>query len=209
MPQPSFYDGKSFDELLLGNWVVTNVIQLTSPVSNYVMVGNSPELLRHPILDDFVDSMKHDPLALARFVQNEIELTDALDYPGISQLTAGRVNLGGVNRSALGTFLERQGSPVEQCALLIYLLRQAGIQAAYAFPPNGGVTMFAPRLSKMLRIQIAGAMNPGNYSSNTNLFIAVNYPWVAAYVDGRWVHLFPWIKDTEIIEGPNLYDFVP
>jgi len=52
-------------------------------------------------------------------------------------------------------------------------------------------------------------MNPGNYSSNTNLFIAVNYPWVSAYIDGKWVHLFPWIKDTEIIEGPNLYDFLP
>src|SRR5262249_2628570 len=61
----------------------------------------------------------------------------------------------------------------------------------------------------MLRVQLAGAVDPNSFAINTNKLISVNYPWVAAYINGAWIHLFPWIKDTEIIEGPNLYDFLP
>jgi RHS repeat-associated protein len=212
-PLPPFYDGKSLSELLTNSWNVTNTVSLPNPISSYVTLDASPELHSHPILDSFVDQMKHDPLALARFVQNEIELTDALDYAMPNQVTAqvaaGRLNLGGINRGALGTFLERQGSPTEQCALLIYLLRQAGIPAVYAFPPTDGIKMLDARVSKLLRIQIAGALDPNTLTTNSHSLIAMNYPWVAAYINDRWVHLFPWIKDTEIIEGPNLYDFLP
>src|SRR6185369_12123188 len=191
------------------SWNVTNVIDLTNAIASYTNLDQSPELRAHPILDDFVDGLKGEPLALARFVQNEIELTDALDYTNVNQVAVGRLNLMGINRGALGVFLERQGTPAEQCALLIYLLRRAGIPAVYAFPPNNGVGMFDLRLSKMLRIQLAHAMDPNSYAINTNSLILVNYPWVAAYIDGKWTHLFPWIKDVEITQGPNLYDFLP
>lgn len=208
-PLPPFYDGKSVEELLTSSWSVTNVIQLANPISSYTNLDQSPELRQHPALDDFVTALKHDPLALARFVQNEIELTDAIDYFSTNQITAGQLKLAGINRSALGTFLERQGSPTEQCALLIYLLRRAGVPAVYAFPPTNGVKMLDARLSKMLRVQLNRALDPVSLAINTNTVISINYPWVAAYINNQWTHLFPWIKDTEIIQGPNLYDFMP
>ena len=208
VPMPPFYTGKSLDELLTGSWVVTNAINVANPTS-YTNVNDSPELRDSTILDNFVVQLKNDPLAIARFVQNEIELTDGIDYLGNSQITVGQLTLGGVNRGALGTFLERQGSPVEQCELLVYLLRKAGVPALYAFPPTDGIRMQDSSLSSMLRVQLNGAINPSTGAVNTNQFVAVNYPWVVAYVNNKWIHLFPWIKDTEIIQGPNIYDYMP
>ncbi|HVU09418.1 MAG TPA: HYD1 signature containing ADP-ribosyltransferase family protein [Verrucomicrobiae bacterium] len=208
-PLPPFYDGKSLDELLTNSWTVTNVINLPYSIASYTNVDDSPELRSSPILDDFVSQLKNDPLAIARYVQNEIELTDAIDYLGNNEITTGQLNLGGINRSALGVFQERQGSPAEQCALLIYMLRKAGVPAVYAFPPTNGIKMLDTRLSNMLRVQLNGAIDPNTGAVNTNTLISVNYPWVAAYINNQWVNLFPWIKDTEIIQGPNLYDYMP
>ena len=208
-PLPPFYDGKSLPEMMTNSWTVTNVINVSNPIASYTNLDDSPELRRHPILDTYVRQLKNDPLAIARFVQNEIDLTDAIDWQGNSEVASGSVDIGGVNRGALGTFLERQGSPMEQCSLLVYMLRQAGVPAVYAFPPTNGIKMLNARLSKMLRVQLNGAINPFDGSIGTNSLIAVNYPWVAAYINNQWVHLFPWIKDTEIIEGPNLWDYMP
>ena len=208
-PLPPFYYGKSLGELMTNACTVTNVENPLLAVSTYTNVDDSPELREHPILDQFVSQLKNDPMAIASFVQNQIELTDAIDYLTNEEITVGQLNLGGVNRSALGTFLERQGSPVEQCALLVYMLRQAGVPALFAFPPTNGIKMLDLRLSDMLRAQLYQATNPYNNTINTNQLISLNYPWVAAYINNQWVHLFPWIKDTEIIEGPNLYDFMP
>jgi RHS repeat-associated protein len=208
-PLPPFYYGQSVDELLTNSWVVTNVINVPDPITSYTNIDDSPELRESPILDNFVSQLKNDPLAIARYVQNQIQLTDAIDYLGNSQITVGQLNLAGVNRSALGVFLEGQGSPAEQCSLLIYLLRKAGVPAVYALPPTNGIKMVDMRLSNMLRAQLNNALDPYTGAVNTNSVISVNYPWVAAYINGQWVNLFPWIKDTEIIQGPNLYDYMP
>jgi RHS repeat-associated protein len=208
-PLPPFYYGQSVDELLTNSWTVTNVINVPDPITSYTNIDDSPELRESPILDNFVTQLKNDPLAIARYVQNQIQLTDAIDYLGNSEITAGQLNLAGVNRSALGVFLEGQGSPVEQCSLLIYLLRKAGVPAVYALPPTNGIKMADMRLSNMLRAQLNNALDPYTGAVNTNSVISVNYPWVAAYINGKWVNLFPWIKDTEIIQGPNLYDYMP
>ncbi len=105
--------------------------------------------------------MGNDPLALANYVINEIGLVDEVDYD-TNYNTLPAINLGGVNRSALGTFQEGQGSPMEQCALQVYLLRHAGVPATYLFPTNGGLQMLNSQVSKMFRKQLQGA---------------VNYPW--------------------------------
>lgn len=208
---PSFYYGKSLPELLTNAPPVTNVISLAP--SACTNLDASPELRRHPVLDQFVLDLRRNPLALANYVQNEIKLTDPLAYNDNGAISDVSINLGGVNRSALGTFLEKQGSPVEQCALLIYLLRQAGIPAAYVFPAENGLKLLDTQLSDLLGMQIRGAFNfsPGanNQPYTTNSLIAVNYPWVAAYIGGNWVHLFPWLKDTGVVEGLNLYNYMP
>jgi len=204
-PLPPAYQGKSLEELTNVTATLPDLSSLVS--SNYLALDGSPELRRHPILDQFVKDMRNDPLALANYVINEIGLVDAIDYD-TNYNTLPAVNLGGVNRSALATFQEGQGSPVEQCALLVYLLRQAGVPAAYIYPTNGGLQMLDFQASKLLRMQLNGALSS---LSQTNLpdAIALNYPWVAAYIGTNWVQIFPWMKDTEVIEGLNFYDYMP
>ena len=204
-PLPSAYQGKTLKELTNITATLPDLSGLVA--SNYLTLDESPELRRHPILDQFVQDMGNDPLALANYVINEIGLVDSIDYDtNYNSLPA--VNLGGINRSALATFQEGQGSPVEQCELLVYLLRQAGVPAAYVYPTNGGLQMLDFQASKLLRMQLTGALSP---LGQTNLpqSIALNYPWVAAYIGTNWVQVFPWLKDTEISEGFNFYDFMP
>jgi RHS repeat-associated protein len=205
VPLPPAYQGASLQEL-------TNVLPTLPNLSsliptNYLTIDGSPELRRHPILDQFVANMGNDPLALANYVINEIGLVDAVDYD-TNYNSLPTINLGGVNRSALATFQEGQGSPVEQCALLVYLLRQAGVPATYIYPTNGGLQMLNFQVSKLLRMQLQGAQNSLG-QTNVPQLIALNYPWVAAYIGTNWVQIFPWIKDTEITEGFNFYDYMP
>ncbi|MGC3990595.1 MAG: transglutaminase domain-containing protein [Chthoniobacteraceae bacterium] len=118
------------------------------------------------------------------------------------------MNEGGVNRTALQTFLEGQGSPSEQCALLVYLLRKAGVPCGYVYGPHNGLFMFDQQMSEMLHMQLRGAQTTtGSY--NVPTLIPVNYPWVAAKINGQWQNIFPWIKDTSIVEGFNLNGYLP
>jgi len=206
-PIPPIYEGKSLTELQSVKAVVTNAV--AGAATNYLDVDNSPELRQHPILDQFVADMGSNAMALASYVQNKIQLTDAIAYNSNTNVSDTSINLGGVNRGALGVYLEGQGSPVEQCALLIYLLRRCGVPAAYIYGPPDGVQMLDSSLSQLLQMQIHGAVNRFGTQYTTNTLIGVNYPWVAAYIGGQWVHLFPWLKNTEVIEGLNLYDYMP
>jgi hypothetical protein len=119
------------------------------------------------------------------------------------------ITCGGVDRSALGTFLEGQGSPIEQCELLVYLLRQAGYPAAYVFPTNNNLLMLDNHISQLWQMQVNGVVYPGGTPVITNSLLTVNYPWVVANIGTNTVHIFPWIKDTKIVEGVNLYDYMP
>lgn len=218
-PVPSAYDGKSLQELLN---VSTPFVGTPSLAPTACLTRNaSPELRIHPVLDRLVDDLKADPIALANYVFNEIALTDALSYNENGDVSEKSINLGGVNRSALATLQEGQGSPWEQCALLVYLLRKANVPAVYMEPEHNKLQMLDARMSTLLQMQIKGALDykgskygPADPAQPT--LIPVNYPWVAAYVQdannpgqSKWVHLFPWLKDTEVIEGQNLYDYLP
>jgi RHS repeat-associated protein len=222
-PIPTAYQGMSEEDLLNLAPFVTGSDSL--PVmsgtlqSQYLTTGTniatvtSPELVDNPILDSFVTSMNGDPMALANYVQNQIGLVDALALPnqsGTISYSDQSVNFGGVNRSALGVLLEGQGSPVEQCGLLVYLLRKAGVPCGYVFGPLDQTQMLTSELSPMLRMQLSGAEDFGVAESTSGPTLTpVNYPWVAAYINGQWVNLFPWIKDTVVQEGYNLYDCLP
>ncbi len=211
---PSAYQGKSVDELIHNAPQVTDT--LTAPGSTGLdlsTLNNSPELKRHPLLDKLAADLGSDPMALANYVLNEIELCDAIGYNVNGQLSEASINPSGVSRDALAVYQEKQGSPAEQCALLIYLLRQKGIQCGYVFPQHNGLLMFDQQLSKLLRMQIRGAASPvtswKNGSYNVPVLIPVNYPWVTAYIGGKWVHLFPWLKDTSVTEGLDLWTYMP
>jgi RHS repeat-associated protein len=201
---PPFYVGKSLQEMTESSTVINYPITLSDACTN---IDQSPELLQHPILDQFVKDMNHDPIALTRYVINEIALSDYMAF-GTSNAPYASINLGGISRNALGTFLEKQGSPAEQCALLVYLLRQAGYKAAYLYPTNNNLLMSDTHLGNLLRMKIKGAEAYG-YRYTTNENIVVNYPWVVANIGTNTVHLFPWLKDTQVTEGLNLYDYMP
>ena len=204
IPLPPAYDGKSPEELLMVKANLTN--QLSSGALSYTNLNQSPELRRHPLLDQLVNDLRRDPIAIANYVQNEIELTDPIGLNDDGPQSEQAVNLGGVNRSALGVYLEGQGSPIEQCELLIYMLRAANVPAAYVFAPSQGVKMLDDRLSRLLKMRLPFGRDAFDKVYTANSLIGVNYPWVAAYVNGRWVHLFPWLKDYEVIEGMDLRD---
>ena len=87
------------------NLAVTNQYVLTSNTA-YTNLDNSPELRRHPVLDQFVLDMNRDPLALASYVINQIELADPYATGQANGSVAPQVTCGGIDRSALGTFLE-------------------------------------------------------------------------------------------------------
>lgn len=206
-PLPPVYDGKSPQEMLLVQAQITN--EPPSSALTYTNLNQSPELRRHPLLDQLTADLRRDPLAIANYVQNEIELTDPIGLNDDGSQAEQAVNLGGVNRSALGVYLEGQGSPIEQCALLVYLLRSANIPATYVFAPTHGVQLLDERLSRLLRVRLVGGRDRWDQLFTTNSLISVNYPWVAAYVNDHWVHLFPWLKDHEAIEGMDLRDVLP
>ena len=206
-PLPPFYAGKTLGEMLTNTPPVTNIVSFSSSAATNL--DNSPELRRHPILDQFVADMGNDPMALANYVINEVDLTDPMDYSDSGNVAEQAINPPGVSRGALGTFLEKQGSPVEQCALLVYLLRQAGVPAVYEFAPRNGMKILDARLSRMLKFQVHGSYSEAGQLYTTNTMIPVNYPWVAAYIGTNWVHIFPWLKDYEITEGFDLYDYTP
>lgn len=207
-PLPPTYAGKSLPELSGLITPVTIAENLTN-TSAYTNLNASPELRRHPLLDQFVLDMNQDPLALASYVINEIELTDPYAAAQSATVVKSTINCGGVNRSALSTFLEGQGSPIEQCALLVYLLRQAGYYAAYVFPTNGNISLLDTRVSQLWRTQVKGVVNVLGIPYFTNSLITVSYPWVVANIGTNTVHIFPWLKDHEIVEGINLYDYMP
>jgi RHS repeat-associated protein len=206
-PLPPFYAGKTLAEMLTNTPPVTNAVSFAPSAATNL--DDSPELQRHPILDSFVASMGNDPIALANYVINQIDLTDPMDYSDNGNVAEQAINPTGVTRGALGTFMEKQGSPLDQCALLVYLLRQAGVPAVYEFAPRDGVQMLDARLSQMLKFQVHGAVSQAGQLYTTNTMIAVNYPWVAAYIGTNWVHIFPWLKDYEITEGLNLWEQMP
>jgi RHS repeat-associated protein len=211
-PMPPTYSGDTPQEITNGlSALVTNGVTLTN--SAYTNLDASPELRRHPILDQFVQQMNKDPLALASYVINQIDLTDPYDSAQSNQVVQTSVNCGGVDRSALGTFLEGEGSPIEQCALLVYFLRQAGYPAAYVFPTNGNLLIQDSRISQLWQIQVQGVVNYWGVPWITNSLVTVNYPWVVANIPingvTNTVHIFPWLKDYEIDEGFNLYDYMP
>jgi RHS repeat-associated protein len=207
-PLPPTYAGRSVAELNGMAAVITNNIWITNNTA-YTNLDNSPELRRHPILDQFVSDMRRDPLALANYVINNIELTDPMAGMESSRKVADSIEVGGVNRSALATFLEGQGSPTEQCALLVYLLRSAGYSAAYVWPTNSNLKLMDTTVSRLWQINVHSAVLFYGLPVVTNSLITVDYPWVVANIGTNSVQIFPWLKNTEIVEGQDIYDYMP
>ncbi|MCS7063097.1 MAG: DUF6531 domain-containing protein, partial [Methylacidiphilales bacterium] len=215
-PLPSAYAGKNPQELLTASGSI-NPTGYSTPsaaqITQYLQINNTPELRQHPTLDQLVTDMGNNPIALANFVHNEIELTDAISHNTGGNTNHPSINCGGMNRGAYATYMEGQGSPAEQCALLVYLLRKANVPAIYSFPVGNGLKMLDARMSLLLQTQIKGFLTyyPLHEDPAVPTMIPVNYPFVSAWIaaENRWVHLFPWIKDLQIKEGYDYNNYLP
>lgn len=150
------------------------------------------ESVKFPLLDQLVEQLKGDPLALAGYVHNEIALID----PFLHQEN-GIFHAPSIHRNACITYLEGQGSPWEQCQLLVYLLRKAGYQAVYA----GGALCSLPTsfAEKMLLTQLPEEQQEA----------LIQYPWVLFFDGKEWISLFPWMKEMQVLEGYDLYSLMP
>ena len=69
--------------------------------------------------------------------------------------------------------------------------------------------MLDTRLSSLLRMRVNGAIDASGTLYTTTNLITVNYPWVVTQIGTNCVHLYPWLKDTEIEEGLDLYSLLP
>lgn len=232
-PVPPRYRGKAPEELLSERAEVPGFAAAPVP-AQCLGLDASPDLRAHPEIDGLVADLgggdpERDAMAFANFVLNEIELTDPVSYHDDGAYDSRSINAGGVCRNALAVYREGQGNPAEICSLLVYMLRKAGIPAVYAFPAPNSLKMLDERVSELLRVQIVGALDllgneelAGLPAAMTNqvsgripALVPVNYPWVAAHVPvaaqggtNRWVHIFPWMADTEMREGGDLYDHI-
>ena len=153
---------------------------------------NSDESLKsYPILDKFIQELKKDPMLIAQYVFNEIAFVDPFQTQQDGVFLAPAIQ-----RNPCTTFLEKQGSPWEQCRLLVYLLQNAGYQAVFAHgEPCSIPKVFAENL---LFTQRAG---DDDY--------LLDYPWVLFNDGSNWISLFPWMKEMQIDEGHHLYNLMP
>lgn len=166
-----------------------------STINSYSEFGKESteyDLVQYPILDQFIEQLKGDPLLLAQYVYHEIALVDPFlkEENGVFQAP-------GIHRSPLMTHLEKKGSPWEQCQLLVYLLRKAGYRAGYA----KGDPCSLPRtfVEQLLLTKIPEEQKEA----------LLNYPWVVFFDGKETIPLFPWMKEIQIHEGYDLYNFMP
>ncbi|MCE5294088.1 MAG: hypothetical protein LLF94_05685 [Chlamydiales bacterium] len=145
-----------------------------------------------PLLDDLVTQLKADPLAIATYVHNEITNDHFSVY--FDQILYKATP---INRHAAMVFLEKRGSPWEQCQLLLYLLKKAGYDAQYV---SDALVLFEKSKFENLFFLTIDTFN------NT---IPALLPGVTFFYNNEWITLYPWMKDVEIIEGHNLYQFFP
>lgn len=215
-PAPPAYLGKTAAEIAAVP-ASTSSIDVTLPswhpneatMHPFLRIDFEPELRKHIELDRLAAKLET-PLNIANYVFNEIGLVDAVSYNEEGKVDERSVNAGGMTRDALAVYMEGQGSPAEQCALLTYLLRKSGYYAAYVKPAHNAIKMDAQRLSNLLRMRIKDAMTPTGQVLSDSM-ISVNYPWVVFFdpAANRWVHLFPWLKDTEVVEGQAIEGYIP
>ncbi|MBI4548787.1 MAG: RHS repeat protein, partial [Ignavibacteriae bacterium] len=207
---------QSIDLSIKPNWQIEIPEVSEETLKKFQTTLESFEFVSHPILDKLVVDLNRNPVAIASFVQNEIALISGISMFGDAKGASTALNPAKIDRNVLHVYLERQGSPWEQCALLVYLLRKAGYSAVYATAPSGKLVMERDRMSNMLGIQLRRALSSLGAWSKLITFqeadlIPVNYPWVMLYDKTKksWVHLFPWIKNIQVHEGLDFYPLMP
>jgi hypothetical protein len=95
-------------------------------------------LLARNMVKDQVKRLGNNAMAIAAYVQNEIQLEDILGYCGKRKIISGKEALGAgpIFRSPTMTlsYKELEHQPWEHCALFVTMLREAGHSGSYFAP---------------------------------------------------------------------------
>lgn len=150
------------------------------------MVGNDGTTTDSNVLDQLVLELDRDPLLIAQYVQNEIELVND-SYDNHSLIS---------RRSPLMTYLSGRGTALEQCQLLVCLLKGAGYEDhVYLFK---GFCKLEDTYAKCVLHRIS---EEKQYSC----------PWVMMCRPYGIIPIsfFPWLKEVQVSEGFDLYSQLP
>ena len=146
-----------------------------------------------PEIDALVEKLHKDPIAIASYVQNEIALVE----PFFVSLSGTFRTPPPVQRSPTRTLLEKQGTSLEQCFLLVRLLERAGYTANVAtnsllvLPKEYAENLFSKKFPQD--------------DKNIQLY----YPFVFLKEDERLITLFPWMQEVICHEGHDVYGLLP
>lgn len=163
-------------------------VEVHKLVAETTSVESAIQVTSQPVLDEFVKQLNKDPIAIAQYVYNEIELRDPICHREEGVFLPPLIC-----RSPLRTFLEKQGSAWELCMLLADLLTRAGYRAQYL---EGTFTLASPFVENLLSVQL-----PGEKA------VKLRYPGVVLVEEKQL--LFPWMKEMTVKEGYDVYSILP
>lgn len=184
-----------------------NIEQQTAELESDVLEAGAPAAPVGPAsIAELARALKNNPDLIYEYVRNNIEY-----YP-----------VWGVQKGAIGTLLDNQGTAYDQAALMVSLLRQAGYTASYV---KGRINLTAAQVNTWLGVpttNVCAVLNllaqgqvpiasvtasaagscPGSTASLVSM--KIDHVWVKATIGGTAYYFDPSYKPHTIKTGINL-----
>ncbi len=132
-----------------------------------------------PMIQSTAARLQNDPDHIYEFVSNAIETEPMF----------------GLAKGAVGTLVNRSGTPFDQAELMVKLLRAAGVQARYRFGP---MTLTVAQFYDWQGVSAAAAvqqlLDDGGFPNDVSGSVTFLSVWVEAQIGGQWVQFNPALK---------------
>jgi len=149
-----------------------------------------------PEISQLSRGLKHDPQLIYEFVRNNIKY----------------IPMYGLHRGATMTLLDRRGNDIEQTALLIALMREAGYTASFIY---GSIQLTPAQVDSWLGVGTdpdvlelylggGGLLGAVNRSGQTLLSVDLDHVWAKVNISGTDYVFDPSIKNHTVTTGINL-----
>lgn len=179
--------------------------QLLPPDLNFMgpepkKFGPGDVVLAPPSIIELARALRNDVDLIYQYVRNNIDY-----YP-----------IWGVQKGAIGSLLDGQGTAFDQAALMVALLRQAGYTATFV---NGRISLTGAQLGSWLGVSVANAcavrtllgngrvpftgMVPAS-SCNAVTSVKLSHVWVKVDIGGTNYHFDPSYKPHQAKAGINV-----
>jgi YD repeat-containing protein len=134
-----------------------------------------------PLIQATAKRLQNDPDRIYEFVSNAIETEPMF----------------GLAKGAVGTLVNRSGTPFDQAELMVKLLRAAGIQARYRYGP---MTLTAAQFYDWQGVSSTAAvqqlLDDGGFPNDVSGSVTLLNIWVEAQIGGQWVQFNPALKKS-------------